>query len=158
MCVSNEIQCNLVPFCLWDTKEFHPEHSTTSSVKPIGTTLSNICSVAVLAEISLWSPRKLFIFIIKKIIYRIKVSKKINYLILKKTSLRVMCHWQKCPMMSILRTVYEYAYYRTTQKLFYLGHKFVRLIPRQTSHRPCQSWLQVICCLDIWKCCFKDSL
>ena len=33
-------------------------------------------SVAVLAEISLRSPRKLFIFIIKKIIYRIKVSKK----------------------------------------------------------------------------------
>ena len=32
-------------------------------------------SVAVLAEIPLRSPRKLFIFIIKKIIYRIKVSK-----------------------------------------------------------------------------------
>ena len=33
-------------------------------------------SVAVLAEISLRSPRKLFIFIIKKIIYRIRVFKK----------------------------------------------------------------------------------
>ena len=33
-------------------------------------------SVAVLAEISLRSPRKSFIFIIKKYIYRIKVSKK----------------------------------------------------------------------------------
>ena len=44
-------------------------------------------SVAVLAEIPLKSPRKLFIFIIKKYIYRIKVSKKTNYLILKKTSL-----------------------------------------------------------------------
>ena len=32
-------------------------------------------SVAVLAEMSLSSPRKLFIFIIKKCIYRIKVSK-----------------------------------------------------------------------------------
>ena len=42
-------------------------------------------SVAVLAEIPLRSPRKLFIFIIKKYIYRIKVSK-IN-LILKKKSL-----------------------------------------------------------------------
>ena len=43
-------------------------------------------SVAVLAEISLRSPRKLFVFIIKKIIYRIKVSKNIINLILKKTS------------------------------------------------------------------------
>ena len=33
------------------------------------------CSVAVLAEISLRSPRKIFICITKKIIYRIKVSK-----------------------------------------------------------------------------------
>ena len=33
-------------------------------------------SVAVFAEISLMSPRKIFIFIIKKYIYRIKVSKK----------------------------------------------------------------------------------
>ena len=32
-------------------------------------------SVAVLAEISLKSPRKLFIFVIKKHIYRIKISK-----------------------------------------------------------------------------------
>ena len=32
-------------------------------------------SVAVLAEISLKPPRKIFIFIIKKYIYRIKVSK-----------------------------------------------------------------------------------
>ena len=44
-------------------------------------------SVAVLAEISLRSPRKLFIFIIKENIHRIKVFNKINYLILKKTSL-----------------------------------------------------------------------
>ena len=33
-------------------------------------------SVAVLAEISLRSPSKLFIFIIKKIVYWIKVSRK----------------------------------------------------------------------------------
>ena len=33
-------------------------------------------SAAVLAEISLKSPRKIFVFIIKKFIYRIKVSKK----------------------------------------------------------------------------------
>ena len=37
--------------------------------------LQSWTSVAVLAEISLRSPRKLFIFIIKKIIYRIKISK-----------------------------------------------------------------------------------
>ena len=38
-------------------------------------------SVAVLAEISLRSPRKLFLFIIKKIIFRIRVSqkKKLNF-------------------------------------------------------------------------------
>ena len=41
-------------------------------------------SISVLAEISLRSPRKLFSFIIKKYIYRIKVSKKIYYLISKK--------------------------------------------------------------------------
>ena len=35
-----------------------------------------IISDTVLAEISLRSPRKLFIFIVKKIIYRIKVSRK----------------------------------------------------------------------------------
>ena len=37
--------------------------------------LSVIRSVTVLAETSLRSPRKLFIFIIKKYIYRMKVSK-----------------------------------------------------------------------------------
>ena len=40
-------------------------------------------SVAVLAEISLRSPRKLFIFIINKYICRIKVSKNKSDLILK---------------------------------------------------------------------------
>ena len=44
-------------------------------------------SVAVLAGLSLRSPRKLFFFFIKKYFYRIKVSKKIINLILKKTSL-----------------------------------------------------------------------
>ena len=44
-------------------------------------------SVAVLAELSLRSPQKLCIFIIKKNIYRIKVSQNKNNLILKKTSL-----------------------------------------------------------------------
>ena len=44
-------------------------------------------SVAVLAEISLRSPRKLFIFIIKQYIFRIKVSKKQFNLILKEASL-----------------------------------------------------------------------
>ena len=39
-------------------------------------TMVVMTSVAVLAEISLRSPRKLFIFIIKHIMYRIKVSKK----------------------------------------------------------------------------------
>ena len=43
-------------------------------------------SVAVLDEISLRSPRKIFSFIITMYIYRIKVSKN-NNLILKKTSL-----------------------------------------------------------------------
>ena len=38
--------------------------------------LGESTSVAVLDEISLSSPRKLFIFIIKRINYRIKVSKK----------------------------------------------------------------------------------
>ena len=36
----------------------------------------NLSSVAVLSKIPLRSPRKLFIFVIKKYIYRIKVSKK----------------------------------------------------------------------------------
>ena len=40
-----------------------------------------------LAELPLRSPRKLFIFIILIYIYRIKVSKKINKLILKKETL-----------------------------------------------------------------------
>ena len=41
--------------------------------------IAKVLSVAVLAEISLRSPRKLFIFIIKKYFYRVKVSKnKIN--------------------------------------------------------------------------------
>ena len=39
------------------------------------------------AEISLRSPRKLFIFIIKKIMYRVKVSRNNNNSILKTTSL-----------------------------------------------------------------------
>ena len=46
--------------------------------------LSLIFSVAVLAEIPLRSPRKLFIFIIKIYIYRMKVSKKTINSILKK--------------------------------------------------------------------------
>ena len=48
-----------------------------------------VSSVAALAEVSLRSPLKLFIFIIRKYIYRIKVSKINNDLILKKTSLVV---------------------------------------------------------------------
>ena len=48
---------------------------------------SSTDSVAVLAEISLRSPRKIFIFTIKKYIYRIKVSGEKIVLILKKTSL-----------------------------------------------------------------------
>ena len=44
-------------------------------------------SVAVQAEMLLRSPRKLFSFIIKKCIYRRKVSYKKYHLILKKTSL-----------------------------------------------------------------------
>ena len=51
--------------------------------------LKNLSSVAVLAEISLSSPRKLFIFTIKKYFYWIKVSKKKR--ILKKTSLDLRC-------------------------------------------------------------------
>ena len=49
-------------------------------------------SVAVLAEIPLRSPRKLFIFIIKKFFFRIKVSKKNDNLILKKEALL----WSYC--------------------------------------------------------------
>ena len=47
----------------------------------------NTGSVAVLAEILLSSPWKLFIFIIKKYVYRIKVSNKTDNWILKKASL-----------------------------------------------------------------------
>ena len=46
-------------------------------------------SVAVIAEIPLRSPRKLFIFIIKNYIYRIKISQ-FFFLILKKSSLPAM--------------------------------------------------------------------
>ena len=49
----------------------HPSDSIVFLVASVVTT-----SVAVSAEISLRSPRKLFIFTIKKYIYRIKVSKK----------------------------------------------------------------------------------
>ena len=52
--------------------------------------ISRLCiliSVAVLAEISLRSPRIFVIFIIKENIYGIKVSLKINWLLLKKASL-----------------------------------------------------------------------
>ena len=48
-------------------------------------------SVAVLAEISLRSPRKLFIFTIKSHIFWIIVSKQTNILILKNSSLEE--HW-----------------------------------------------------------------
>ena len=48
---------------------------------------SVLTSVAVLGEISLRSPRKLFIFIIRKFFFMIKVSKKQFNLILKKASL-----------------------------------------------------------------------
>ena len=51
----------------------------------------NATSVAVLAEISLRSPRKLFIFIIKKYIYRIEVSKNQFILFWKKL------HWMQHP-------------------------------------------------------------
>ena len=52
--------------------------------------------VAILAEISLRSPPKIFIFIIKECIFRIKVSKKLSNLILEKSSLSTLCnpgHW-----------------------------------------------------------------
>ena len=49
-------------------------NSSRRSLSPVLVYL--LISVAVLAEISLRSPRILFIFIIKKYIYRIKVSKK----------------------------------------------------------------------------------
>ena len=49
-----------------------------------------LTSVAVLAEISIRSPRKLFIFNIKKYIFRIKVSRK-KTLILKKKTLQLTC-------------------------------------------------------------------
>ena len=53
-----------------------------------GTTEVHVeCSDFFFAEIPLRSPRKLFISIIKKYIFRIKVSKKINNLILKKRTL-----------------------------------------------------------------------
>ena len=44
-------------------------------------------SASFLAELSVSSPRKIFIFIIKKYIFWIKVSKKIVYFILKKEAL-----------------------------------------------------------------------
>ena len=53
----------------------HPSHATLPIHHALNPT-SVRSSVAVLAEISLRSPRKLFIFIPKKIIYSIKVSKK----------------------------------------------------------------------------------
>ena len=53
-------------------------------------------SVAVLAEISLRSPRKILIFHIKKSIFRIKVSNKKIILILKKTSLVTDAFSQMC--------------------------------------------------------------
>ena len=46
-----------------------------------------LCSASFLAEISVSSPRKLFIFIIQKILFWIKVSKKTFYFILKKEAL-----------------------------------------------------------------------
>ena len=49
-----------------------------------------IFSVAVLAETPFRPPRKLFIFIVKKHIYRIKVSKKIVYLLLKTEALFIL--------------------------------------------------------------------
>ena len=62
-------------------KQFQFQIDNKSSI--IGSEKSSVhhialTNVAVSAEIALRSPRKLFIFIIKKYIYRIKVSKKIN--------------------------------------------------------------------------------
>ena len=57
-------------------------------------------SVALLAEISLRSPRKLFILIIKQNMYRIKCIQKMNHLILKKTSLSMNACWL------VLREIY----------------------------------------------------
>ena len=54
--------------------------------------IHHVISVAASAEISLWSPWKLFIFIIKKYIYRISVSQKNIFLILKRTSLHMIHH------------------------------------------------------------------
>ena len=48
-------------------------------------------SVFLLAEISVKSPRKIFIFIIWKNVFWIKVSKKMVYLILKTEALALMC-------------------------------------------------------------------
>ena len=57
--------------------------------------------VAILAEILLRSPRKLFIFLIKKYIYRIKVSnnKMSLNLILKETSLVEKGHRKSTPSL-----------------------------------------------------------
>ena len=63
-----------------------------------------------LAELSVRSPRKILIFIIYKKIFRIKVSKKIFYLILKKEALPLACMsafdtsiaaWMLCPDFNV---------------------------------------------------------
>ena len=75
------------------TNNFQGELTDISAKKEA---LDRVCACTVrgheeqcffIAEISVRSPRKLFIFIIEKYICRMKVSKKNNNLILEKTSL-----------------------------------------------------------------------
>ena len=75
----NPWECSTGRFRTW----FHP------TLPPANASVHRTVqvSVAVLAEIPLRSPQKIFIFIIKKIICWVKVSKNKNNLILEKTSL-----------------------------------------------------------------------
>ena len=54
---------------------------------------AGLLSASFLAEISVRSLRKIFIFIIYKYIFRVKVSKKIFHLILKKEALSLLQSW-----------------------------------------------------------------
>ena len=62
-----------------------------------------LISVAIVAEISCSSPRKLFIFIIKKCICWFKVPKQYITLILEKTSLHLMYCGATCPQLHMQR-------------------------------------------------------
>ena len=56
--------------------EFEPQFGRGEKVDPVNLNFKVGSGVAVLAEIPLRSPRKLFVFIIKKIICWVKESKK----------------------------------------------------------------------------------